>query len=806
MWTHSPSARPTQRHGSWCCRSAPFPSARGDRFGRCTRSRPPRSRRCSSRRNGSPTPPCRSCWLSGWRELARGASPAPHRGRGRAAQGGVGAGRHRSLRPASAQGGAAERAHPGGVGGAGRARKTAAGGGRGGVAAGRVDATANRSPVRLRRLRGSADQRRAGQRAAALQRLRVSAPGERALPREGGVDVVRWTGVPRGVRGNHLPSRGAAVRRSGYRARARAGGPAEAGFRAPRREGRASVRCHGHHRLALGAAGHARLAVGGGVPDRDRRAPGRGSCSVERDEPHSREFLRNPMRHFAMSLAALPVPRPKRGLGNALCVSTVSRRAHPLGWVGSALLALMLAACGGAQGPHAGAVAPVVRDSGAARTVDSLGAAIARVAQDSAADQQVLDSLHRTAPRPDSVRARRDSTAAPAVKGEEVEREAVRLFGAEGKAAIGAAPSPEPTFDIDVSSFATDRRVLEYLEFFQVDSRDRFEIWLARLGRYEGMIRDRLRAKRLPEDMVYLTLIESGLSNTAVSRAKAVGMWQFIAGTARLYGLTVDPWVDERRDPFKATEAAVNYLADLRERLGSVYLAAAAYNAGVGRIERGIDRLPGEPDSLTDHTFFQLADRRYLRRETRDYVPKLIAAALIAKQPERYGFTDVQKLPPLLFDEVTIPDATGLDVIARLADTTVAAILELNPQFVRGITPPGREVTVRVPRSSGVVVAQRYDTLPPTGRITFVDHYVALGQTLSEIARRYRVTVAMIQSANPRLSARALRPGQRIIIPMSGRIVPPAAWSIPPEPRYRRVVRGTAAAGTVRVRAGDNAS
>src|SRR5256886_15624619 len=138
-----------------------------------------------------------------------------------------------------------------------------------------------------------------------------------------------------------------------------------------------------------------------------------------------------------------------------------------------------------------------------------------------------------------------------------------------------------------------NHRVLQYLELLRLDSRDRLEIWLARLGRYEGMIRDRLRAKRLPEDLVYLSLIESGFSNTAVSRAKAVGMWQFMASTARLYGLTVDPWVDERRDPYKATEAAVNYLADLRERLGGGHLAAAAFKAGAGRVGRGVPPPPG---------------------------------------------------------------------------------------------------------------------------------------------------------------------------------------------------------------------
>jgi membrane-bound lytic murein transglycosylase D len=430
-----------------------------------------------------------------------------------------------------------------------------------------------------------------------------------------------------------------------------------------------------------------------------------------------------------------------------------------------------------------------------------LGTAIANAEQDSAADQSALDSLHRHPA--DSLTPPRTNTP---VQGEEVRQEAERLFGAE------ATTDPAASFDIDVTSYAGNRRVLEYLEFFQLDARDRFEIWLSRLGRYEGMIRERLRAKGLPEDLVYLTLIESGLSNTAVSRARAVGMWQFIAGTGRMYGLQIDAWVDERRDPFKATDAAVSHLEDLVQRLGSVYLAAAAYNAGAGRIERELRRLPGasESDTVGDYTFFQIADRRNLRRETRDYVPKLIAAALVAKQPGRYGFTDIQRLAPLVFDEVTVPDATGLDGLSRLADTTVAALLELNPQFVRGITPPGRGVIVRVPRGAGARVAERYADLPINERVTFVDHYVTTGQTLSGIAQRYKVTVTMLQGANPHLRAQALRIGQRIIVPMSGRVVPRAAWSTPPEPRVRRVAMRSSVGGSGkarhRVAAGETAS
>jgi hypothetical protein len=163
---------------------------------------------------------------------------------------------------------------------------------------------------------------------------------------------------------------------------------------------------------------------------------------------------------------------------------------------------------------------------------NSLGATLARQSRDSAADQKVLDTLHRgvtpsvSEPQPDG-----SAAPAPVVRGEDVQKEAEQLFGSkDGKQAVGAAPpTGEPLFDIDVTTFGTNRRVLDYLEFFQVDARDRFEIWLQRLGRYEGMIRERFRAKGLPEDLVYLTLVERDDSNTAVSRHLAIRMSQLIS-------------------------------------------------------------------------------------------------------------------------------------------------------------------------------------------------------------------------------------------------------------------------------------
>jgi membrane-bound lytic murein transglycosylase D len=291
-------------------------------------------------------------------------------------------------------------------------------------------------------------------------------------------------------------------------------------------------------------------------------------------------------------------------------------------------------------------------------------------------------------------------------------------------------------------------------------------VWLERMPRYEAMIRQRLAEQGLPGDLVYLALIESGFSNSAVSRARATGMWQFMKGTAQMYGLRIDSWVDERRDPYLATYAAARHLRDLRDRFGSVYLAAAAYNAGGGKVSRSLSRLPDEDDDSlnTDATFFRLYDTRHLRKETRDYVPKLIAAALIAKEPAKYGFPSFDSLQPVVWDSIIVPDATGLDVIARLADTTVTAIREINPQYLRLSTPPHSRSLIRLPQGKGPAVELAYAELPANKRVTFQEHYVTRGQTVGGIARIYHVSVTDMREANPGLSNR-LRVGQRLIVP-----------------------------------------
>lgn len=383
-----------------------------------------------------------------------------------------------------------------------------------------------------------------------------------------------------------------------------------------------------------------------------------------------------------------------------------------------------------------------------------------QAARDSAADEAALRALRR-------LEFRSLAKGAQHIRGVVATLSTERTgdaYGNGGSTRGGASSGAD--FDIEVESFASRRRVQYYIDYFLGPSRDRFTIWLQRLGRYEGPIRTLFDRYGLPQDLVYLALIESGYSNTAVSRSRAVGMWQFIASTGRRYGLRVDEWVDERRDPYRATDAAARHLWDLKQEFGSWYLAAAAYNGGATRVNRGLNRLL-EVDSLSDETFFELSDRRYLRRETRDYVPKLIAATVIAKAPSDYGFDPRNTWQPLVFDEVTVPDQTGLDVLATLADTTPRALVELNPRFYRGTTPPGERAVVRVPRGAGIEVAHRYAALPASERVNYADHVVRRGETLGEIARRYRVTLGDLVAANRGIRPRSLPIGYHLAVPVS---------------------------------------
>jgi membrane-bound lytic murein transglycosylase D len=372
-----------------------------------------------------------------------------------------------------------------------------------------------------------------------------------------------------------------------------------------------------------------------------------------------------------------------------------------------------------------------------------------RLASDSAADEAVLEALDE---------------ARPGDEGDNASTESDLATAGGAKSVSNAA-----TWDIDVSTFNSHNRVQYYLDFFQTKGRERMGVWLTRMPRYEPMIRERLQEEGLPGDLVYLALIESGFSNSATSRSRAVGMWQFMKGTAKLYGLRVDSWVDERRDPYRATDAAARHLKSLNARFGSLYLACAAYNAGAGKVSRGLIRLPDdEADSVnSDATFFRLYDTKLLRRETKDYVPKLIAAALIAKEPTRYGF-EVTRVDPPAYDSIVVPTMTGLDVIAKLADTTVAAIRELNPQYLRLATPPGVISIVRVPAGRGASTEAGYAVLPASRRVTFVEHVVARGETMGGIARRYHVSGRLLADANPKLKARRLRPGQLVVVPTGG--------------------------------------
>ncbi len=310
-------------------------------------------------------------------------------------------------------------------------------------------------------------------------------------------------------------------------------------------------------------------------------------------------------------------------------------------------------------------------------------------------------------------------------------------------------------------------RVEGWIDYFTGRGRQHMERYLARSSRYIPLMKQILKREGLPEDLVYLALIESGFNLRAKSHARAVGAWQFIRGTGRRYGLRIDGWMDERQDPIRSTEAAASYLKDLYLMFESWYLAAAAYNAGEYKILRSIQ-------ATKSNNFWTIAQTNHLRRETKDYVPKLIAAAIIAKNPEKYGFEDIAYLDPLEFETVPVSFSVSLKKIAALVDAPEEELLELNPQLRRSTVPPNMaNYEIRVPVGSRVLVERALAGMKGTMVASQIEreHRVSRGETLSMIAHKYRVSKREIANANGLSLREKLEPGSMVIVPSNAKPV-----------------------------------
>ena len=321
----------------------------------------------------------------------------------------------------------------------------------------------------------------------------------------------------------------------------------------------------------------------------------------------------------------------------------------------------------------------------------------------------------------------------------------------------GSLPKKEPGFDIPI---VINEKVEHFIQYFQTTAKNRFANWLARSEKYIPFMRNVLKEKGLPEDLVYMALIESGFNPYAYSRSKASGPWQFIYLTGKRYGLKVNGWVDERRDPEKSTIAAAKYLKDLYDMFECWYLAAAGYNAGEFKIVRAMKRYRTED-------FWELSKYPFLKQETKDYVPQMIAAALIAKDPEAYGFIGIEYQEPLRYDKVQVPPLMDLQVIAKAAETPIEEIKDLNPELSRWCIPPddpGYEI--RIPYGKREIFLKNLEALQPIEKVRFKTHIVKKGETVQRIARLYQVEVDPLLEINRLKKGSPLSSGMNLLIPI----------------------------------------
>jgi len=307
------------------------------------------------------------------------------------------------------------------------------------------------------------------------------------------------------------------------------------------------------------------------------------------------------------------------------------------------------------------------------------------------------------------------------------------------------------------------RSVHAWIRYWSGPASAWFPGFLDRMAWLGTAVDSAIAAEGLPRSLRYLPLIESGYDPSVTSRASAVGLWQFMPVTARGLGLEISPLIDERRHPEKSTTAALTYLAQLRRNFGSWHLALAAYNSGPTRVRTILRRhAPGEAPS--DSLFWAL--REHFPAETREFVPKLYAAMWVASRPDGYGF-ERSATTPRRFDLVRVSSQTTLDVIGLAAGVPHAEIVRLNPEYLRGTTPPDRRVTVRIPEGRGRTFNRIYPRIRPQDRVNFVGHVVRSGETLSLIAARYGVEIEEMEAVNPAVEARALGVGVRLVVPVA---------------------------------------
>ena len=321
--------------------------------------------------------------------------------------------------------------------------------------------------------------------------------------------------------------------------------------------------------------------------------------------------------------------------------------------------------------------------------------------------------------------------------------------------------------ELEIIPTEINASVEKWINYFQGRGRPHMERYLLRSTRYEALMKKVLRDNKLPEDLFYIALIESGFSSQAFSHASAVGYWQFIRGTGKRYKLKINQLVDERRDPVLSTQAAADYFKDLYKLLGSWYLSMASYNVGEGRVIRAVKK-------YKTHDFWELArNKRALPRETDDYIPKFIAAKLIAKNPDKYGFDGIDYMAPIEFDHITINQPVNLRLMAEKMNYNYEDFKALNPKFKGEIAPPEAEnlLGLRIPAGS-YEVAMKAAQDSVTDKVEYVadrdevqNYKIRRGDTFSTLARKFRTNVAFLKDLNDFPRKKKLKVGQVIFVP-----------------------------------------